>query len=36
MESADHWITYCEVMDGAVLDPKARTAVHTRKVASYY
>lgn len=36
MESSDHWITYCEVQDGAVLDTKARTAVHTRKVASYY
>jgi len=36
MESADHWITYCEVTDGAVLAPQARTAVHTRKVASYY
>eukprot|EP00983_Pelagomonas_calceolata_P098011 1158306-Pelagomonas_calceolata.AAC.17 len=31
MESADHWITYCEVTDGAVLAPQARTAVHTRK-----
>lgn len=36
MESADHWITYCEVVDGAVLDPQARTAVHRRKVATFY
>ncbi|KAJ9517153.1 hypothetical protein QJQ45_009091 [Haematococcus lacustris] len=36
METPDHWITYCEVQDGSVLQPAARTAVHRRKVATYY
>ncbi|GAX73438.1 hypothetical protein CEUSTIGMA_g890.t1 [Chlamydomonas eustigma] len=36
METPDHWITYCEVADGNVLKPAARTAVHRRKVGNYY
>eukprot|EP00798_Chlamydomonas_sp_ICE-L_P012083 gene12083-15193_t len=31
LETADHWITYCEVVDGNVNKPQARTAVHRRK-----
>lgn len=36
METSDHWITYCEVVDGNVSDPDKKTAVHRRKVANYY
>jgi len=36
METPDHWVTYCEVTEGGVLEPSARTAVHRRKVANYY
>ncbi len=36
LETPDHWITYAEVMNGDVLQPDIRTAVHRRKVASYY
>ncbi|MEW5306825.1 MAG: hypothetical protein WDW36_009263 [Sanguina aurantia] len=36
METPDHWITYAEVVEGKVLQPATRTAVHRRKVASYY
>ena len=36
METADHWVTYAEVTDGSVSRPELRTAVHRRKVASYY
>lgn len=36
METPDHWICYAEVEEGQVTKPEARTAVHRRKVASYY
>lgn len=36
LETPDHWVTYAEVVGGRVLQPAARTAVHRRKVASYY
>jgi hypothetical protein len=36
METPDHWVTYAEVVDGSVSRPELRTAVHRRKVASYY
>ncbi len=36
METPDHWICYAEVEEGEVTKPEARTAVHRRKVASYY
>ncbi|PSC76929.1 diflavin flavo A [Micractinium conductrix] len=36
METADHWVTYAEVVEGQVAQPDKRTAVHRRKVASYY
>ncbi|KAG2499462.1 hypothetical protein HYH03_002409 [Edaphochlamys debaryana] len=36
LETPDHWVTYCEVIEGNVSDPNARTAVHRRKVANYY
>jgi flavin reductase (DIM6/NTAB) family NADH-FMN oxidoreductase RutF len=36
METADHWVTYAEVAEGNVSRPELRTAVHRRKVASYY
>jgi len=36
LETPDHWITYCEVVDGGVMQPQTRTAVHRRKVANYY
>lgn len=36
METADHWITYCVVLDGEVLQPDQKTAVHRRKVGTYY
>ena len=36
METNDHWITYAEVVNGAVGQPDERTAVHRRKVANYY
>ena len=29
-------VTYCEVVDGNVMQPQARTAVHRRKVGNYY
>ncbi|GAB4823920.1 hypothetical protein N2152v2_010966 [Parachlorella kessleri] len=31
METADHWVTYAEVVDGQVLQPEKQTAVHRRK-----
>ena len=31
-----HRVTYCEVVDGNVMQPQARTAVHRRKVGNYY
>ena len=33
METADHWVTYAEVVDGQVLQPEKQTAVHRRKVS---
>ena len=36
METPDHWITYCEVIDGNVIRSESRTAVHRRKVGNYY
>jgi flavin reductase (DIM6/NTAB) family NADH-FMN oxidoreductase RutF len=36
LETPDHFVTYCEVVDGDVLQPSVRTAVHRRKVATYY
>jgi hypothetical protein len=36
LETPDHWITYCEVTDGTVLQTQRRTAVHHRKVGNYY
>ena len=36
MEAGDHWIVLATVEDGATLQPDARTAVHHRRVGSYY
>jgi hypothetical protein len=36
LETADHWVTYCEVKGGVVADSAAKTEVHRRKVANYY
>ena len=36
METADHWVTYAEVVEGGVASNDKRTAVHRRKVANYY
>mmetsp|Transcript_9557 Transcript_9557/g.20353 ORF Transcript_9557/g.20353 Transcript_9557/m.20353 type:complete len:623 (+) Transcript_9557:94-1962(+) len=36
LETPDHWITYCEVVDGKVMDTQTRTAVHRRKIGNYY
>lgn len=36
METADHWITYAEVTNGDINNPDSKTAVHRRKVATYY
>jgi flavorubredoxin/flavin reductase (DIM6/NTAB) family NADH-FMN oxidoreductase RutF len=36
MEVSDHWIVYCTVQDGKVSDPDGMTAVHHRKVGTYY
>jgi len=36
MDAGDHWVIYAEVLDGGVRSPDAKTAVHRRKVASYY
>lgn len=36
LESPDHWITYCEVLEGGVSDSSKITEVHRRKVANYY
>ena len=36
MEAGDHWIVLAEVRDGATMQPDVRTAVHHRKVGSYY
>ena len=36
MEGADHWVVLAHVSNGGVMQPDARTAVHHRKVGSYY
>jgi len=36
MEVSDHWLVYCTVEDGKVSDPEGMTAVHHRKVGTYY
>jgi len=36
MECSDHWIVYSTVQDGKVSDVEGLTAVHHRKVGSYY
>lgn len=36
MEAADHWVVLATVRDGAVLRPDVKTAVHRRKIGSYY
>ncbi|WP_008308174.1 diflavin flavoprotein [Leptolyngbya sp. PCC 6406] len=36
MEVSDHWVVYCTVQDGKVSDPDAVTAIHHRKVGTYY
>eukprot|EP00884_Botryococcus_braunii_P015500 jgi/Botrbrau1/2633/Bobra.145_1s0051.1 len=36
LETADHFITYAEVLNGSVSNPDAKTAVHRRKMANYY
>ena len=36
MEVSDHWVVYCTVDDGKVSDPYGTTAVHYRKVGTYY
>eukprot|EP00803_Ostreobium_quekettii_P010288 evm.model.scf_1207.2 EVM.evm.TU.scf_1207.2 scf_1207:3179-9035(+) len=36
LETADHWITYCEVVGGNVSTQDEKTAVHRRKVGYYY
>ena len=36
LETADHWIVYGEVVDGAVSDTSKRTASHRRNVGTYY
>ena len=36
METADHWITYCEIKEGNVSCQDERTAVHRRQVGYFY
>eukprot|EP01024_Parvocaulis_polyphysoides_P023778 TRINITY_DN21934_c0_g1_i1.p2 TRINITY_DN21934_c0_g1~~TRINITY_DN21934_c0_g1_i1.p2 ORF type:complete len:160 (+),score=24.24 TRINITY_DN21934_c0_g1_i1:575-1054(+) len=36
METNDHWITYCEALEGNVSRPDSKTAVHRRKMGNYY
>ncbi len=36
MEVSDHWVVYCTVQEGKVSDPDGLTAVHHRKVGTYY
>lgn len=36
LETADHWVTYAEVVDGNVSKAEGRTASHHRKVGDYY
>eukprot|EP01025_Chloroclados_australasicus_P001332 TRINITY_DN10365_c0_g1_i3.p1 TRINITY_DN10365_c0_g1~~TRINITY_DN10365_c0_g1_i3.p1 ORF type:complete len:641 (+),score=84.75 TRINITY_DN10365_c0_g1_i3:113-2035(+) len=36
METADHWITYCQALDGNVTKEDSKTAIHRRKMGNYY
>ena len=36
MEGPDHWIVLAHVKDGGVMRPDTKTAVHYRKIGSYY
>ncbi|MCM1983609.1 diflavin flavoprotein [Lyngbya confervoides] len=36
MECSDHWLVYSQVEEGRVSNPNGQTAVHHRKVGSYY
>jgi flavorubredoxin/flavin reductase (DIM6/NTAB) family NADH-FMN oxidoreductase RutF len=36
MECGDHWILYCQVSHGGVLDPAGTTAVHQRRSGANY
>jgi len=36
MDATDHWIAYAEVSGGSVAKKEAETAVHHRKVGTYY
>lgn len=36
IHTGDHWVTYAEVLAGGVARKRAQTAVHHRKVATYY
>ncbi|MGD1927948.1 MAG: diflavin flavoprotein [Leptolyngbyaceae cyanobacterium] len=36
MEVSDHWVVYCTIDEGKVSDPDGMTAVHHRKVGTYY
>ena len=36
MDCSDHWLVYSEVEEGRVSNANGQTAVHHRKVASYY
>ena len=36
MECSDHWLVYSQVEEGRVSNATGQTAVHHRKVASYY
>lgn len=36
MEMSDHWLVYSTVQDGKVSNPDGLTAVHHRKVGTYY
>jgi flavin reductase (DIM6/NTAB) family NADH-FMN oxidoreductase RutF len=36
METPDHWVTYATVSNGDVINADELTAVHHRKVGTYY
>jgi flavin reductase (DIM6/NTAB) family NADH-FMN oxidoreductase RutF len=36
MECSDHWLVYSQVAAGRVSNPEGMTAVHHRKVGTYY
>ncbi|NCJ05732.1 MBL fold metallo-hydrolase [Synechococcales cyanobacterium C] len=36
MECSDHWLVYSQVHEGRVSSPEGQTAVHHRKVGTYY